>query len=95
MRPDSLFPKPFLEYDPQFYDSYMELNYALFFLTQTVVEGIIARGKGGSIVNIGSMWAHQAIGLTPSSGHSMQKAGLHALSLPGTRSASMRWHRAP
>ena len=57
----------------------MELNYALFFLTQTVVAGMIAKGEGGSIVNIGSMWAHQAIGLTPSSGYSMQKAGLHAL----------------
>jgi NAD(P)-dependent dehydrogenase (short-subunit alcohol dehydrogenase family) len=72
-------PKAFLEYDPQFYDSYMELNYALFFLTRTVVEGMIGHGEGGSIVNIGSMWAHQAIGATPSSGHSMQKAGLHAL----------------
>jgi NAD(P)-dependent dehydrogenase (short-subunit alcohol dehydrogenase family) len=72
-------PRPFLEYDPQFYDSYMELNYALFFLTQTVVAGMIAKEEGGSIVNIGSMWAHQAIGLTPSSGYSMQKAGLHAL----------------
>ena len=72
-------PKPFLEYDALTYDSYMELNYALFFLTQTVVEGMIARGEGGSIVNIGSMWAHQAIGLTPSSVYSMQKAGLHAL----------------
>jgi NAD(P)-dependent dehydrogenase (short-subunit alcohol dehydrogenase family) len=72
-------PKSFLEYDAQDYDSYMELNYALFFLTQTVVDGMIARRQGGSIVNIGSMWAHQAIGLTPSAGHSMQKAGLHAL----------------
>jgi NAD(P)-dependent dehydrogenase (short-subunit alcohol dehydrogenase family) len=72
-------PRPFLEYDQQFYDSYMDLNYALFFLTQTVVAGMIARGDGGSIVNIGSMWAHQAIGVTPSTGHSMQKAGLHAL----------------
>ena len=72
-------PKAFLEYDSQDYDSYMELNHALFFMTQTVVAGMIARGEGGSIVNIGSMWAHQALGLTPSSGHSMQKAGLHAL----------------
>jgi NAD(P)-dependent dehydrogenase (short-subunit alcohol dehydrogenase family) len=72
-------PKPFLEYGQPDYDSYMELNYALFFLTQTVVIGMIARGKGGSIVNIGSMWAHQALGVTPSTGHSMQKAGLHAL----------------
>ncbi|NDJ91335.1 SDR family NAD(P)-dependent oxidoreductase [Mycolicibacter kumamotonensis] len=72
-------PKPFLTYDSQVYDSYMELNHALFFLTQTVVAGMVAKGEGGSIVNIGSMWAHQAIGLTPSSVYSMQKAGLHAL----------------
>lgn len=72
-------PKPFLEYDTGDYDSYMELNHALFFLTQTVAAGMIDRGDGGSIVNIGSMWAHQAVGVTPSTGHSMQKAGLHAL----------------
>jgi short-subunit dehydrogenase len=53
----------------------MELNYALFFLTQTVVKGMIAHGEGGAIVNIGSMWAHQAVGVTPSAGHSMQKPG--------------------
>lgn len=72
-------PKPFVDYDAEAYDSYLELNYALFFLTQTVVAGMITNGAGGSIVNIGAMWAHQAIGLTPSSGYSMQKAGLHAL----------------
>ncbi|KRE25601.1 sugar dehydrogenase [Mycobacterium sp. Soil538] len=72
-------PKTFLDYDAQSYDSYLDLNYALFFLTQTVVEGMIANGAGGSIVNIGAMWAHQAVGATPSSGYSMQKAGLHAL----------------
>lgn len=72
-------PKTFLAYDEQTYDSYLELNHALFFLTQTVVKGMIANGAGGSIVNIGAMWAHQAIGATPSSGYSMQKAGLHAL----------------
>ncbi|MGV0786026.1 SDR family oxidoreductase [Mycolicibacterium sp. XJ2] len=72
-------PKPFVDYDAEAYDSYLDLNYALFFLTQTVVTGMITNGAGGSIVNIGSMWAHQAIGLTPSSCYSMQKAGLHAL----------------
>jgi NAD(P)-dependent dehydrogenase (short-subunit alcohol dehydrogenase family) len=72
-------PKPFVDYDAEAYDSYLNLNYALFFLTQTVVAGMITNGAGGSIVNIGSMWAHQAIGLTPSTGYSMQKAGLHAL----------------
>jgi NAD(P)-dependent dehydrogenase (short-subunit alcohol dehydrogenase family) len=72
-------PKPFLDYDAEFYDSYLDLNYAQFFLTQAVVAGMVAGSTGGSIVNIGAMWAHQAIGATPSSGYSMQKAGLHAL----------------
>jgi NAD(P)-dependent dehydrogenase (short-subunit alcohol dehydrogenase family) len=30
-------------------------------------------------VNIGSMWAHQAIGATPSSAYSLAKGGLHTL----------------
>jgi hypothetical protein len=34
---------------------------------------------GGSVVNVGSMWAKQAIKATPSSAYSMAKAGLHAL----------------
>ena len=34
---------------------------------------------GGSIVNIGSMWAKQAVKATPSSAYSMAKAGLHAM----------------
>jgi NAD(P)-dependent dehydrogenase (short-subunit alcohol dehydrogenase family) len=69
----------FLDYGDADYDAYLELNRATFFLTQTVVRGMIAGGRGGSIVNIGSMWAHQAIAATPSSAYSMAKAGLHAL----------------
>src|SRR5215467_14148986 len=72
-------PKPFLDYDGASYDSYLELDRAIFFLTQTVVRGITAAGSDGAIVNIGSMWAHQAIAATPSSGYSLAKAGLHAL----------------
>jgi NAD(P)-dependent dehydrogenase (short-subunit alcohol dehydrogenase family) len=72
-------PKPFLEYDGEFYDSYLELDRAIFFLTQSVVRGIVASGMDGAVVNIGSMWAHQAIAATPSSGYSVAKAGLHAL----------------
>ena len=37
------------------------------------------RHAGGAIVNIGSMWAKQAIKATPSSAYSMAKAGLHSL----------------
>jgi len=72
-------PKPFVDHDGADYDSYAELNRATFFVTQTVVRGMIAADRGGSIVNIGSMWAHQAIGATPSSAYSVAKAGLHAL----------------
>ncbi|MGI5187562.1 SDR family NAD(P)-dependent oxidoreductase [Promicromonospora sp. CA-289599] len=72
-------PKPFLDHEGTDYDAYLELNRATFFLTQTVVRGMLAAGNGGAIVNIGSMWAHQAVGATPSSAYSMGKAGLHAL----------------
>ena len=71
-------PTPFLQHDNGDYDTYMELNRATFFIAQAVSRNMIANG-GGSIVNIGSMWAKQAIKATPSSAYSMAKAGLHAL----------------
>jgi NAD(P)-dependent dehydrogenase (short-subunit alcohol dehydrogenase family) len=72
-------PIAFLDHTGDDYDAYLELDRATFFLTQTVVRGMVEAGGGGSIVNIGSMWAHQAVGLTPSSAYSVAKAGLHAL----------------
>ena len=72
-------PKPFLQHTEADYRSYHALNEALFFLTQSVVRRWVAAGKPGAIVNIGSMWAQQAIAATPSSAYSMAKAGLHAL----------------
>ncbi|MEX0301120.1 MAG: SDR family NAD(P)-dependent oxidoreductase, partial [Leisingera sp.] len=71
-------PKPFLEHGPEDYDRYMGLNRATFFLTQAAAANM-ARNGGGAIVNIGSMWAKQAVKATPSSAYSMAKAGLHAL----------------
>ncbi|NVO56157.1 SDR family oxidoreductase [Rhodobacteraceae bacterium B1Z28] len=71
-------PKPFLEHGSEDYDSYMDLNRATFFITQAVAENMKANG-GGSVVNIGSMWAKQAVRATPSSAYSMAKAGLHSL----------------
>ena len=72
-------PKPFLDHDEADYDRYAELSRAIFFVTQDVVRSMIAAGDGGAIVNVGSMWAKQAIAATPSSAYSMAKAGLHAL----------------
>lgn len=70
-------PKPFLEHDRSDFDTYHDLNRSLFLITQAVAKNMKAHG-GGAIVNIGSMWAKQAIKATPSSAYSMAKAGLHA-----------------
>ncbi len=71
-------PKPFLEHAESDYDAYLDLNKATFFVTQAVARNM-AKNGGGSIVNIGSMWAKQAVKATPSSAYSMAKAGLHSL----------------
>lgn len=73
------FPKPFLEHQDADYDQYMKLNKATFFITQTVAANLVEQNRPGAIVNVGSMWAKQAIAATPSSAYSMAKAGLHSL----------------
>lgn len=73
------FPKPFLEHGLNDYEQYQAINRGIFFLTQSVVAAMVARGAPGAIVNIGSMWARQAVAATPSSAYSMAKAGIHAL----------------
>ena len=71
-------PKAFLDHTEEDHDAYMDLNRATFFVTQQVAKNMVANG-GGSVVNVGSMWARQAIKATPSSAYSMAKAGLHSL----------------
>lgn len=71
-------PKPFLDHTLDDYNAYLDLNRGFFFLTQAVAQKMKAT-NGGSIVNVGSMWAKQAVKATPSSAYSMQKAGLHSL----------------
>ena len=71
-------PLPFIEHSAADYDRYAKLNRSTFLLTQAVVKGMQAQNFG-RIVNIGSMWAQQAIKATPSAAYSMAKAGLHAL----------------
>lgn len=72
-------PKLFLDHSESDYDRYLNINHGTFFATQQVVRNLVQQGQGGAIVNIGSMWAHQAILATPSSAYSMAKAGLHSL----------------
>ncbi len=53
-------PTSFLDHTPEDYNRYLNLNRALFFISQAVAKNMAANG-GGSIVHIGSMWARQAI----------------------------------
>lgn len=71
-------PKPFLEHSASDYDRYHAFNRGMFLVTQAVARNMAANATG-SIVNLGSMWAHQAVKATPSSAYSMAKAGLHAM----------------
>jgi NAD(P)-dependent dehydrogenase (short-subunit alcohol dehydrogenase family) len=49
-----------------------------FWVSQAVVASMRERG-GGSIVNVGSMWAVDAIATTPTSAYSAAQAGRHVL----------------
>jgi len=72
-------PTPFLEHKPSDVDGYLDtILKGTFYSSQAAVPALKARG-GGAIVNVGSMWAEQAIGATPSSAYSAAKAGVHAL----------------
>ncbi len=71
-------PKAFTLHTPSDYDQYHMLNKSIFFITQAVSVNMQSAG-GGNIVNVGSMWAKQAVKATPSSAYSMAKAGLHAM----------------
>lgn len=71
-------PKPFLDHSREDYDSYLNLNRGFFFISQASAKKMKESG-GGAMVNVGSMWAKQAVKATPSSAYSMQKAGLHSL----------------
>ena len=72
-------PKTFLEHRAEDLDQYLDVCVkGTFFASQAVAPALERRG-GGAIVNVGSMWATQAIGATPSSAYSAAKAGVHAL----------------
>ncbi|WP_299478548.1 SDR family oxidoreductase [uncultured Roseibium sp.] len=70
-------PKPYLDHTGQDFDLYHAFNRGTFLITQAATRKMSEAGKG-SVVNLGSMWAHQAVKATPSSAYSMAKAGLHA-----------------
>jgi NAD(P)-dependent dehydrogenase (short-subunit alcohol dehydrogenase family) len=73
-------PKPFLEHTHTDLDGYLNLLRGYFLMSQAAIQVMQKRG-GGAIVNIGSMWAFNAIAATPCSGSSTAKGGVHALTV--------------
>src|SRR3989442_448232 len=72
-------PKPFLEVDEAEYDRFLDVILkGKFFAAQAAAKAMKASGRGGAIVQTGSMWALQAIGATPSAAYSAAKAGVMA-----------------
>jgi NAD(P)-dependent dehydrogenase (short-subunit alcohol dehydrogenase family) len=71
-------PKAFLDHTEADLNSYLNLVRGYFFMSQTAIAEMRKRG-GGSVVNIGSMWALHAIAATPCSGSSTAKGAVHSL----------------
>lgn len=72
-------PTPFLDHSEADFDAYVNVILrGTFFASQAAIPAMQKRG-GGAIVNVGSMWAMEAIGATPSSAYSAAKAGVHVL----------------
>src|SRR6202043_688036 len=73
-------PKPFLDVTEDEYDRFLgTILKGKFFIAQAAAKAMKAAGRGGAIVQTGSMWALQAIGATPSSAYSAANGGVHAL----------------
>jgi NAD(P)-dependent dehydrogenase (short-subunit alcohol dehydrogenase family) len=73
-------PVPFLEQTEEHIEE--ALNSILrpsFYTSQAAARAMVDRGAGGAIVNVGSMWALDAIPATPTSAYSAAQAGRHAL----------------
>lgn len=73
------YPKSFLDHGREDYDNFLDLNRALFFITQQVAGALVAAGKPGSIVNVTAVAARQAVETVPASAYSMAKIGLEAM----------------
>src|ERR1700739_2932666 len=73
-------PKPFLEVTEAEYDRFVDIILkGKFFAAQAAAKAMKAADRGGAIVQTGSLWALQAIGVTPSSAYSAANGGVHAL----------------
>lgn len=73
------YPKSFVEHTPEDYENFLNLNRAIFFITQQIARCLVAQKKPGSIVNVTAVAARQAIETVQASAYSMAKIGLEAM----------------
>lgn len=72
--------KPFLDHTKADYDEHVDcILKGTFFLSQAAACSMVEQGRGGAIINIGSSWGIKPVKQTPSSAHSIAKAGVHML----------------
>jgi NAD(P)-dependent dehydrogenase (short-subunit alcohol dehydrogenase family) len=73
-------PVPFLEQSEAHVEEALDsILRPTFYTSQAAARAMVERGGGGAIVNVGSMWAIDAISTTPTSAYSAAQAGRHAL----------------
>jgi NAD(P)-dependent dehydrogenase (short-subunit alcohol dehydrogenase family) len=69
---------PFADVTQDHLRQYLNLMAGYFTVTQRAVAEMKKRG-GGAVISVGSIWAMQGVGATPSSVPSMAKGGIHSL----------------
>jgi NAD(P)-dependent dehydrogenase (short-subunit alcohol dehydrogenase family) len=73
-------PVPFLEQTEEHLEEALDsILRPTFYTSQAAARPMVERGGGGAIVNVGSMWAIDAITASPTSAYSAAQAGRHAL----------------
>ncbi|WGE48639.1 SDR family NAD(P)-dependent oxidoreductase [Actinobacillus equuli] len=73
------FPISFIEHTESDYNKFLDINRAVFFITQQVAKSLIERKQKGSIVNVTAIAARLPIDTVPASAYSMAKIGLDTL----------------
>src|SRR3954452_7914670 len=71
---------PFLEQTEEHVEEALDsILRPTYYVSQAAARDMVDRGEAGAIVNVGSMWALDAITTTPTSAYSAAQAGRHAL----------------
>ena len=73
-------PTPFLDQSEEEVEEALDsILRPTFYTSQAAARALVGADRGGAIVNVGSMWALDAVTITPTSAYSAAQAGRHAL----------------